>query len=173
MLSKWPWAWQSQWALWREAYRTTATPLGLERLVGLVPATADSKSSWPITMSGEFAGSERANRLPSEHAIVPRVGHVHMVIDLVDDDRARTMIAGEIRRAGRKRIGSFVGKVRLTQHARSRGSGAAMPVHAMRVTTRHNSDIRSIRCSAELMASYLPLPGAPPAPSLFLGCIRP
>jgi hypothetical protein len=75
-------------------------------------------------MSGEFAGSERANRLPSEHAIVPRVGHVHMVIDLVDDDRARTMIAGEIRRAGRKRIGSFVGKVRLTQHARSRGSGA-------------------------------------------------
>ena len=54
MLSKWPWAWQSQWALWREAYRTTATPLGLERLVGLVPATADSKSSWPITMSGNL-----------------------------------------------------------------------------------------------------------------------
>jgi hypothetical protein len=47
-----------------------------------------------------------------------------MVIDLVDDDRARTMIAGEIQRAGRERIRSVVGKVRLTEHARSSDSGA-------------------------------------------------
>jgi hypothetical protein len=37
----------------------------------------------------------------------------------------------------------------------------------MRVATRHHSDIRSIRCSAELMASYPSLSGVPLAPSSF------
>src|SRR3984885_305981 len=124
MLSKWPWAWQSQWALWREAYRTTATPLGLERLVGTSAGDGRFEVELADHNVGEFAGSERANRLPSEHAIVSRIGHVHMVIDLVDDDRARNMIAGEIQRAGRERIRSVVGKVRLTEHARSSDSGA-------------------------------------------------
>ena len=70
MLSKWPWAWQSQWALWREAYRTTATPLGLERLVGTSAGDGRFEVELADHNVGEFAGSECANRLPSEHAIV-------------------------------------------------------------------------------------------------------